>query len=358
VATVDLFTPGRIGTLDVPNRIIMSPMTRSRMLPGGVPSEIAIEYYSQRASAGLIITEGTAPCAGGLGYARTPAVETEEQVTAWKKITEAVRSHGGRMFMQLMHVGRIGHGLNRYTGKPLVAPSAVKAAGQIWTDGAGMQDLPMPEALSAAEIATVIEEYGRATRNALDAGFQGVELHAASGYLPMQFLSSNTNLRTDAYGGSVHKRIRFVLDVLDAMIAAAGTPARVGIKIAPAMPFNDIKDEDPKETYTTLVRAIAGKNLAYLHVLQTALPGTFELLRPLYPGTFAACGGFTRESGNAALSSGLADFIVYGKLFIANPDLPKRFAKGAPLASADPGVFYSPGPKGYTDWPSLAAQAE
>ena len=174
----------------------------------------------------------------------------------------------------------------------------------------------------------------------------------------MQFLSSNTNLRTDAYGGSVDKRIRFVLEVLDAMIRAAGSPARVGIKIAPAMPFNDIKDADPKETYTTLVRAIAGKNLAYLHVLQTALPGTFELLRPLYPGTFAVCGGFTRESGNAALASGLADFIVYGKPFIANPDLPKRFAQGAPLTSADPSVFYSPGPKGYTDWPSLAAQAQ
>jgi N-ethylmaleimide reductase len=156
----------------------------------------------------------------------------------------------------------------------------------------------------------------------------------------------------------VDKRIRFVLDVLDAMIAAAGTPARVGIKIAPGMPFNDIKDADPKETYTTLVRAIAGKNLAYLHVLQTALPETFELLRPLYPGTFAACGGFTRESGTAALASGLADFIVYGKLFIGNPDLPKRFATGAPLANADPSVFYSPGPKGYTDWPSLAAQAQ
>jgi N-ethylmaleimide reductase len=353
VANVDLFTSGTIGMLAVPNRIVMSPMTRSRMAPKGVPSEMAVEYYSQRASAGLIITEGTAPSAGGLGYARTPAIETDEQVAAWKKITAAVGAKGGRMFMQLMHVGRIGSPLNRYTEQPLVAPSTVKAAGQIWTDSAGLQDFPMPQALSISEIAGVIEEFSKASRNALAAGFKGVELHAASGYLPMQFLSSNTNLRTDGYGGSVTKRIRFVLEVLDAMIAAAGSPSKIGIKIAPGMPFNDIQDADPKETYTTLVKALADKGLAYLHVLQTALPGTFELLRPLYSGTFAACGGFTKESGTAALKSGLADFIVYGKPFIANPDLPTRFAKDAPLAVADPSVFYSPGPKGYIDWPSL-----
>lgn len=353
MANIDLFTPGTLGTLAVPNRIIMSPMTRNRMGPNGVPSEMAIEYYSQRASAGLIITEGTAPSAGGIGYVRTPAIETEEQVSAWKKITAAVGAKGGRMFAQLMHVGRIGSPLNRYTERPLVAPSAVKAAGQIWTDAAGLQDFPEPTALSGAEITAVIEEYAKATRNALAAGFKGVELHAASGYLPMQFLSSNTNLRTDGYGGNVTKRIRFVLEVLDAMIGAAGSAAKVGIKIAPAMPFNDIKDADPKETYTTLVKALADKGLAYLHVLQTAMPGTFELLRPLYPGTFAACGGFTKESGNTALKSGLADFIIYGKPFIANPDLPARFAKDAPIAVADPSIFYSPGSKGYTDWPSL-----
>jgi N-ethylmaleimide reductase len=353
VANVDLFTPGTLGALVVPNRIIMSPMTRSRMAPKGVPSEMAIEYYSQRASAGVIMTEGTAPSAGGIGYARTPAIETDEQVAAWKKITDAVEAKGGRMILQLMHVGRIASPLNRYTEQPIVAPSAVKAAGQIWTDASGLQDFPPPQELSTSDISGVIDSYAKATRNALVAGFKGVELHAASGYLPMQFLSSNTNLRTDGYGGSVAKRIRFVLEVLDAMIAAAGSVSKVGIKIAPAMPFNDINDADPKETYTTLVKALADKRLAYLHVLQTAMPGTFELLRPLYRGTFAICGGFTKESGNAALKSGLADFIVYGKPFIANPDLPIRFAKDAPLAVADPSVFYSPGPKGYIDWPSL-----
>jgi N-ethylmaleimide reductase len=353
VTDVDLFSPGMIGTLEVPNRIIMSPMTRSRMLPNGVPSEMAVEYYAQRASAGLIITEGTAPSAGGLGYARTPAIENTEQIAAWKKITAGVSAKDGRMFMQLMHVGRIGSPHNRYTDQPLVAPSAVKAAGQIWTDAAGTQDFPEPKALSTSEIAGVIEEYAQATRNAIAAGFKGVELHAASGYLPMQFLSSNTNLRTDAYGGNATRRIRFVLEVLEAMILAAGSASRVGIKIAPGMPFNDIKDADPKETYTTLVKAIASKGLAYLHVLQTVLPGTFELLRPLYAGTFAVCGGFTKDSGNAALKSGLADFVVYGKPFIANPDLPARLSHDAPLATADPSVFYSPGPEGYVDWPSL-----
>lgn len=353
MTATELFSAGQIGTLQVPNRIIMAPMTRSRALPGGVPSELAIEYYTQRASAALIITEGTAPSAAGLGYARTPAIETDEQVRAWRRITDAVHAKGGRMFMQIMHVGRIGSPLNRYTDKPVVAPSAIRAAGQMWTDSAGLQDFPTPHALSTAEIVGVVEEYAKATRNALRAGFEGVELHAASGYLPMQFLSSNTNQRTDGYGGGVNHRIRFVLEVLEAMIAAAGDSRKIGIKIAPGMPFNDIQDADPKETYTTLVRALTSKRLSYLHVLQTAIPGTFELLRPLYPATFVAAGGFTQASGDAALHSGLADFIAYAKLFIANPDLPRRFAEEAPLASADPSLFYSPGAKGYTDWPSL-----
>lgn len=355
MADLNLLTPGKLGSLAVPNRMIMAPMTRSRMLPGGVPSDLAVEYYAQRASAGLILTEGTAPSAVGLGYARTPAIETPEQVAGWKKITDAVSAKGGRMFVQLMHVGRIGSALNRYTDRPLVAPSAIKAAGQIWTDASGLQDFDTPVALSTAEIGKVIEEYAQATRNALAAGFKGVELHAASGYLPMQFLSTNTNQRTDGYGGGVNNRIRFVLEALDAIIAAAGSPAKVGIKIAPGMPFNDIQDANPTETYTTLVKALAGKGLAYLHVLQTTLPGTFELLRPLYPETFAAAGGFTKDSGNAALASGLADFIVFGKPFIANPDLPTRFATNAALNTPDPTTFYSPGPKGYIDQPSLSA---
>jgi N-ethylmaleimide reductase len=353
MSATELLSPGRIDGFATKNRVVMAPMTRSRAHANGVPSELAIEYYVQRASAGLIITEGTAPSAGGLGYARTPAIESAEQIAAWKKITDAVHAKGGRMFCQFMHVGRIGHPANRYTDEPLVAPSAVKAEGQMWTDAEGMQPHPAPRALETSEIAGVIEEYAQATRNALEAGFDGVELHSASGYLPMQFLSSNTNLRTDGYGGSVQNRIRFVMEALDAMISAAGSAGKVGMKISPAMPFNDIHDADPDETYTTLVKAVAPLGLAYLHVLQTAQPNTFTMLRPLYSGTFLAGGGFTQASGNEAVESGLADFVVYGKLFTSNPDLPERFAQSVELAAPNPDTFYSPGPEGYTTYASL-----
>ena len=257
------------------------------------------------------------------------------------------------MFCQFMHVGRIGHPANRYTDEPLVAPSAIRAEGQMWTDAHGLQPIPAPRALETSEIAGVIDEYAQATRNALEAGFDGVELHSASGYLPMQFLSSNSNQRTDRYGGSVTNRIRFVMEALDAMIEAAGSADKVGMKISPAMPFNDIHDADPVETYTTLVRAVAPLGLAYLHVLRTALPNTFDLLRPLFPGAFLAGGGFTRQSGGEAIRSGLADFIVYGKLFTSNPDLPGRFAKDAELVAPNPATFYTPGPEGYTSYASL-----
>jgi N-ethylmaleimide reductase len=354
VADVNLFSPGRIDGFDTKNRIIMAPMTRSRALPGGMPSELAIDYYKQRASAGLIITEGVAPAAIGLGYARTPTAETPEQMAAWKKIVDAVHAVGGRIVMQLMHVGRIAHPANRYTSEPPISPSAVKAAGQMWTDAEGMQDMPVPRALETSEIAAVIQTYAHATKNAIAAGFDGVELHSASGYLPMQFLSSNTNQRTDQYGGSASNRIRFVVETLDAMGNAAGSINKIGIKISPAMPFNDIHDADPVETYTTLVKAIGGMGLAYLHVLQsTPEPNYFKLLRPLFKGPFAAGGGFSKDSGNDMLKSGGADFIVFGKLFTSNPDLPARFEKNADLVAPDPAVFYTPGAEGYTTYKSL-----
>jgi N-ethylmaleimide reductase len=353
MSDITLMTPGRIDGFDTRNRMVMAPMTRCRAEAFGVPSALAIEYYVQRATAGLIITEGTAPSAVGQGYIRTPSIYSAEQVAAWKKITDAVHAKGGRMFMQLMHVGRIGHAANRCTAEPLVAPSPVRAAGQMWTDALGMQDYDMPRALEQGEIPAVIAEYAQATRHAIEAGFDGVELHAASGYLPMQFLSTGANHRTDAYGGSLEKRLRFVLETLDAMAGAAGSASRVGIKISPAMPFNDIRDDDPAETYTALVRAISPMGLAYLHVLQSALPNTFTLLRPLFTGPFLAGGGFTRETGDAALAAGQADFIVYGKLFVANPDLPHRFAKQAALNAPDPNTFYSTGTQGYTDYTAL-----
>jgi N-ethylmaleimide reductase len=355
---ITLLTPGRIDGFETRNRMFMAPMTRSRALPGGVPSELAIEYYAQRASAGLILTEGIAPSAVGLGYARTPGIHTAEQVGVWKRITDAVHARGGRIFSQFMHVGRIGHSANRYTPEPLVAPSAVRAAGQIRTDALGMQDFDMPRPLQLAEIPVVVEEFAQATRNALAAGFDGVELHSASGYLPMQFLSTGTNKRTDGYGGGVQNRIRFVMEALEAMIAAAGDAGRVGIKISPAMPFNDIQYDDPIGTYTELVKAISPLGLGYLHVLRTPpIPTIFELLRPLFKGPFAAGGGFGLESGNAALSAGTADFIVFGKPFTSNPDLPERFATGAELTPFDMATFYTPGPKGYIDFPPLAEPA-
>ena len=356
--TTDLLTPGHIGSLPTPNRLMMAPMTRSRALAGGVPSELAIEYYAQRASAGLIVTEGIAPTAVGLGYARTPAIETPEQVAAWTKITGAVKARGGRMFAQFMHVGRIGHSANRYTSEALVAPSAIRANAQIWTDAHGLVDMDPPRALETGEIPGVIDGFAQATRNALEAGFDGVELHAASGYLPMQFLSSGTNRRTDGYGGNVQNRIRFVVETLQAMSAAAGGASKIGMKISPAIPFNDIQDDDPVETYTHLVKAVAPMGLGYLHVLRTPpLPNILETLRPLYTGTYAVGGAFDLASGNAALASGLADYVVFGKLFTSNPDLPERFATGAPLTPFDATTFYTPGPKGYTDFLPASAQS-
>ena len=314
-------------------------------------SDIVATYYAQRASAGLIITEGIAPCAVGLGYARTPAIESAAQVDAWKKITAAVHAKGGKIFAQFMHVGRIGHQANRYTKEPLISPSGVRAAGQMWTDSMQMQDNDQPRSIELKEIPGIIEDYAKATKNAFAAGFDGVELHSASGYLPMQFLSTNTNLRTDHYGGSASNRCRFVVETLEAMIKAAGSASKVGIKISPAMPFNDINDANPVETYTTLVKAIGNMGLAYLHVLQSAPdPNYFAMLRPLFKGPFAAGGGFTKESGDAMLKSGGADFIVYGKLFVSNPDLPARFQKGAALTDPDANTFYGGGETGYIDY--------
>ena len=356
MSEINLFTASRIDSFETRNRIIMAPMTRSRAKPGAIPSGMAIEYYAQRASAGLIITEGTAPSPAGLGYARTPSIHADEHIQAWKQITNAVHARGGRIFLQLMHVGRIGHSANRLTGDPLVAPSAIRASGQIFTDAMGLQDFEMPRALETDEIPGVIAEYGEATRNAIAAGFDGVELHCGSGYLPMQFLSTGANRRTDGYGGNVKKRLRFVIETLEQMADSAGSTSRVGIKISPAMPFNDITDVDPVETYTELTKPISPMGLAYLHVLRSApLPNIFEILRPLFRGVFAAVGGFNRESGNAALASGQADFIVFGKLFTSNPDLPGRFAGNLPLTDWDTSTFYTPGAKGYIDFKSHEA---
>lgn len=348
-----LFTPVQIGRYTLPNRLVMAPMTRSRADDNGVPSDLVVTYYAQRASAGLIITEGVFPSAMGKGYVRTPGIATDEQIAVWKKVTEAVHAKGGRIFMQIMHCGRISHPSMLPNQAQPVAPSAIKAAGQTWT-GAGMEEFITPRELTLDEIAGVIDEYRLATRRAIDAGFDGVELHTASGYLPEQFLSSGSNQRKDQYGGSVENRARFVLEVLAAMVAEVGGD-RVGIKISPEMGFNDITDVNPQETYTYLVDQLRDLNLAYLHVaLFGAKVDYHALLRPRFNGAYLIGGGLDQTGAEAVISDKRADATVFGGAFLANPDLPERFLQGAPLNTPDKNTFYSPGAEGYIDYPSLS----
>jgi len=349
---MDLFSPLALGGYSLRNRVVMAPMTRSRADAQGVPSPLAVEYYGSRAGAGLILTEGAGPSAAGMGYARTPGIYTPAQIAAWRDVTDAVHARGGRIFLQIMHVGRIAHSANRGIPDPPVAPSAIRAAGEMWTDSLGMQPFDMPRALELAEIPTVTGEYAGAVRNALEAGFDGVELHAASGYLPNQFLSPGSNRRSDAYGGSIANRIRFVVETLEAMIAAAGSPGKVGIKVSPGMNFNDIQHDDPLPTYLALANAIVPLSLAYLHVMRAGI-GAETALRAVFPGTLLLGGGFLKDEANRVLAEGRADAIVFGSTYLANPDLVKRFERDAPLNQPDKSTFYTPGAKGYTDYPVL-----
>lgn len=350
-----LFSTTQIGRYTLRNRIVMSPMTRSRADEAtGVPSDLTAVYYRQRADAGLIITEGTFPSPMGKGYVRTPGIHTQAQILAWKNITDAVHAKGGHIFLQLMHTGRISHPSLLPNGATPVAPSAVRPAGKVFT-AMGLQDLVTPRALTSDEVAGVIDDYRRATRNALEAGFDGVELHAASGYLPEQFLSSGTNLRTDRYGGSLANRARFILEVLTAMADEAGSD-RVGIKIAPEMGFNDVRDDNPQETYRYLVEQLAPLNLAYLHVARTKAEFDYRgLLRPLFKSAYLQGGGLNKETAQSLIAEGHANATVFGSLYLANPDLVQRFRVNAPLNTPDRDTFYSPGPKGYIDYPVLEA---
>lgn len=348
-----LFETIRIGALTLNNRIVMAPMTRSRADAFGIPSALTAVYYAQRASAGMLITEGTQPSLSGQGYARTPGIHSDEQVTAWHSVTDAVHKAGGRIFLQVMHVGRIAHPFNRKTDMPPVAPSAVKPqTTQMYTDAAGMQPIPTPKALEIEEILAIIDEYVKATENAHRAGFDGVELHGASGYLPDQFLCSGTNQRKDAYGGSLANRMRFTLEILEAMIAAVGNEY-IGIKLSPDMRFNECIDQNPVQTYSGLVTELNRLGLAYLHVGNfTERFDVHATLRPLFDGPYLAGGGLrTAADGERLLNTYSADAVVYGQLFLANPDLVQRLQTGAPLAVADESTFYTPGPKGYIDYP-------
>ena len=351
-----LFDPFALGRSAAPNRIAMAPMTRSRADVAGVPAPFAATYYAQRAGAGLIITEGTQPSAGGQGYARTPGIHSEAQVARWGDIADAVHEEGGRIFVQIMHVGRVAHPLNRQTEDAPVAPSAIAPeTTQMYTDQDGMQPIPTPRALEGGEIQGILDEYVAASENAVAAGLDGVELHAASGYLPNQFLCSNTNLRSDRWGGGATERIRFVLELLEAMASAVG-PDRVGVKFSPAMGFNDCLDENPERLYRTLIPEVSRFGLAYVHVARNTPDWDVHRdLRPLYDGLYLAGGGLrAREDGQALLDAGVCDGTVWGWNYIANPDLVHRLRDGLDLAEPDPSTFYTPGETGYTDYPTAA----
>lgn len=354
-----LLSPTTLGPLSLQNRMAMSPMTRSRAL-GNVPNALMATYYGQRASAGLIITEGVAPSPNGLGYARIPGLFSAEQVEGWKLSTAAAHAGGAKIIAQLMHTGRIGHTLNLPAGARLVAPSAVKAAGQMWTDQSQMQDHPVPEAMSAADLTSTIQEFVTASKNAVAAGFDGIELHSANGYLLEQFIRPNTNLRTDGYGGGIEGRARFVLEVVDAVSAAIGKD-KVGIRLSPYGAFNDMPGYDAMEAdYTYLAEQLGSRGILYVHVLDHSAGGAPPVpdsikatFRRHLPKNLILAGGYTAERAEADLAAGKADVISFGMTFLANPDLPARFKAGAPLNTPDFTALYTPDAKGYTDYPTL-----
>ena len=347
-----LFDPLGIGEIELDNRIVMAPMTRSRANDAGVQPAYVAEYYRQRASAGLIITEATNVSPMAKGYVRTPGIYTSEQAESWRPVVEAVHARGGKVFMQIFHTGRIALPDFLPSGEQPVAPSAVRAKGRNYTDD-GMKEFVTPREITVEEIAETVRDFRAAAANAVSVGFDGVELHAASGYLVQQFLTTNVNRRTDEYGGSIERRARFLFEVLDAMINAVGA-SRVGVKFSPRMAFNDIEETDAEELYTYILERLNEKGLAYVHVGDFTGEGWHAKLRPVNKGVYFAGAGQTKESGEELLKSDLADAVVYGTKFIANPDLPERFRRGVPLSEPDQTTFYTPGERGYTDYPTLA----
>lgn len=347
-----LFDPIQIGALLLPNRVIMAPMTRSRADNDGVPSDLAPTYYAQRASAGLIITEATNVSAMAKGYVRTPGLFTPEQTAVWARVTSAVHANGGRVFAQLFHTGRVSLPDLLPGGVLPVAPSAIAIKGQNYTD-AGPKDHVVPRALETDEVPAVAAEFGAAARNAVSAGFDGVELHAASGYIIHQFLDAAANTRTDQYGGPPENRARLLLETIDTLVAIAGAD-RVGIKLSPQIPFNDVVEPDAQDVYPYVVTELSKRRIAYLHVARTTAFDWHAALRPLFTGPFLAGAGFDGAKASALLESGGADAIVFGKYFISTPDLPAALQSDVALIEPDTATFYTPGPTGYIDYPPRA----
>ncbi len=352
----DLFTPIQLGACELPNRIVMAPLTRNRAGPGNVPTPMNAEYYAQRASAGLIISEATQISPQGVGYPATPGIHNAEQIAGWQQVTDAVHEQGGRIFMQLWHVGRISHpSLQPDDGLP-VAPSAIKPAGEAVTYE-GMKPFVTPRALTVEEIRDIVGQYAAAAENALAAGFDGVEIHAANGYLLDQFLRDGSNHRDDEYGGSVKNRLRFLQEVTAAVCAVVDSH-RVGVRISPENGFNDMHDSDAQHTFTEVTQMLNTFRLAYLHVLegdmqtgQTELD--YQALRTEFDGPYMANSGYDYQRAQKAVANGQVDLVAFGRLFISNPDLPERFRIGAALATADEATFYGGDEAGYIDYPAM-----
>jgi len=332
----------------------MAPMTRSRAGAHDEPTDIMVDYYEQRASAGLIITEGIYPSADGKGYCRTPGLATDVQIEGWRRVCDAVHGAGGSIVAQLMHCGRITHTDNKDADSETVAPSAIVARGEMYTDTAGMQPFSAPRALLNDEVPGVVDEYRQATANAYAAGFDGVELHCTSGYLPAQFLSTGTNQREDEYGGAVENRVRFPVEVLHAMASVDGA-SRVGFRICPGNPFNDLSDENPEETFRVFLGAVGDIGLAYLHVirLHDVELDNIALARELFSGPLVVNDSYKLEEAKEVVASGGAAAVAFARSYIANPDLVERFKTGAPLARFDAKKLYTPGPAGYSDFPPV-----
>lgn len=352
-----LFTSATLGPMALQNHMVMSPMTRNRAT-GNIPNALMAEYYDQRATAGLIITEGTSPSPNGLGYPRIPGIFSREQIEGWKAVTGAVHEKGAKIFLQIMHCGRIAHPLNMPGGARVLAPSSVAPAGTMYTDAEGLQPFPVPEAMSGEDIRSTVAEYADASRNALAAGFDGIELHGANGYLLEQFIRPNTNLRTDLYGGSIENRARFVLEVVGAVIGAIGRE-RVGIRLSPFGVFNDMPlYAAVEEEYGFLARQLDASGLAYIHlvdhssmgapVVPESIKATF---RKWFRGSLILSGGYDAERAENDLEAGRCDLVAFGRSFLANPDLVERLKTGAELNTPDMETFYTPGSKGYTDYP-------
>lgn len=348
----NLWTPLRVGALELPHRLVMAPMTRARSTPEGVPTEMNATYYAQRASMALIITEGTQPSDDGQGYPLTPGIYRNDHVAGWRLVTDAVHDAGGRIVIQLMHVGRIAHPLNTSHGRQPVAPSAVRPSGHMFTSE-GPLAMPEPRELSASEIQVILDEHRRAAAAAMAAGADGVEVHAANGYLAHQFLSSNVNLRNDDYGGSVRKRIRFAVELVDAVATEIGRD-RTGVVISPGNPLNDIVEEDIEVLYGVLVRALSSLEPAYLNLSYKGDGDLVEFIRLQWPGVLLLNrGDADLETRLLDVESGLADAVTVGTHALANPDLVARLRSGAPLNAADRSTFYGGDERGYLDYPTL-----